>query len=193
MRSAPPPPPKSKPVRPIAKAPPVPRSLPPPPPPPPIEGMSNVWILDRSDSRSELLDSIKSDTTTKVMLPLNRIFSQRHLVAKIKSFSVRRKRPSQIKFFLIFELRYFLQKVDKDEVKPTLGTDARSDLLSQIRQGCELKPVSQEPKSALENADITEVGIRGALLRALKLRANDIHSDSEDSSSESCSDDDWDD
>lgn len=80
----------------------------------------------------------------------------------------------------------------KDESKQSPVQDSRSDLLTQIRQGIELKPVSNEPRPSA--APTIPDGIALALSRALAQRARAIHSDSEDSTSDTSEDDDeWDD
>ena len=76
-------------------------------------------------------------------------------------------------------------------MKPKPPTDTRNDLLSQIRQGVELKPVSNEQKRS--TAPVPQDGLIGALSRALAERSRAIHSDSEDSFSDSSEEDEWDD
>lgn len=77
-------------------------------------------------------------------------------------------------------------------MKPKPSTDTRNDLLSQIRQGVELKPVSNEQKRA--SAPIPQDGLIGALSRALEERSRAmIHSDTEDSFTDSSEEDEWDD
>lgn len=63
--------------------------------------------------------------------------------------------------------------------------------MSQIRQGIELKPVLNEPKRS--TVSVPQDGLIGALSRALAERSRAIHSDSEDSFSDSSEEDDWDD
>ncbi len=85
-----------------------------------------------------------------------------------------------------------LKSVDPQE-KPKVVHDTRSDLLSQIRGGKELKPVevSKHPPLPVP-ADESLEGMAGALARALENRFNVIHSDSEESGNEVDEDDDWD-
>ncbi|XP_043484036.1 neural Wiskott-Aldrich syndrome protein-like [Leptopilina heterotoma] len=84
-----------------------------------------------------------------------------------------------------------LKKVTREEVKPKVQPDSRNDLLSQIRQGIELKPVSNEQKRS--TVSVPQDGLIGALSRALAERSRAIHSDSDDSFSDSSEEDDWDD
>lgn len=70
--------------------------------------------------------------------------------------------------------------------------DSRGDLLSQIRQGIELKSVANQPKSAA--SPVIQDSLAGALSRALAERSRAIHSDSDSdgSTSHTSDDDDWD-
>lgn len=84
-----------------------------------------------------------------------------------------------------------LQKVNKTETKPApVVEDSRQDLLRQIREGIELKPVPNEVKS--NTAPTPRGGLAGALSRALAERSRAIHSESEDSTSDTTDDDEWD-
>lgn len=86
-----------------------------------------------------------------------------------------------------------LQKVNKTEIKPAPVDDSRNDLLRQIREGIELRPVPNEVKS---NTAPTPCGggLADALSRALAERSRAIHSESEESTSDTSDDDDeWDD
>lgn len=85
-----------------------------------------------------------------------------------------------------------LQKIDKSEVKQAPATGGpRNALLEQIRQGIELRPVANEVKS---KTPASQGGLASALSRALAERSSAIHSDSNDSTSETSDDDDeWDD
>lgn len=77
------------------------------------------------------------------------------------------------------------------EVKPSVGHDYRTNLLEQIRQGIELKPVASEVKS--NSPEQFQFGLAAALSRALNERSRAIHSDSGESSEDSSSEeDDWD-
>lgn len=62
-------------------------------------------------------------------------------------------------------------------------------MLEQIRQGIELRPVSNEVKSK----PAFQGGLANALSRALAERSSAIHSESDDSTSETSDDDEWDD
>ena len=86
-----------------------------------------------------------------------------------------------------------LRKVDKPETKPAPAVGGpRNALLEQIRQGVELRPVANEVKSKTTPA--YQGGLASALSRALAERSSAIHSESDDSTSETSEDDDeWDD
>lgn len=76
------------------------------------------------------------------------------------------------------------------ETKPALiQEDSRGELLRQIREGIELKPVPNEVKANMEPRG----GLAGALSRALAERSRAIHSESEESTSDTTDDDEWDD
>ncbi|XP_043248538.1 neural Wiskott-Aldrich syndrome protein-like [Colletes gigas] len=87
-----------------------------------------------------------------------------------------------------------LRKVDKSEIKqkevPVPG-DSRNALLEQIRQGVELRPVVNEVKP--KTPPIFQGGLASALSRALAERSSAIHSESDESTSETSDDDEWDD
>lgn len=85
-----------------------------------------------------------------------------------------------------------LQKVSKTETKPPPVNDSRSDLLEQIRQGIELRPVPNEVKSTPPPA-CQGTSLASALTRALAERSRAIHSESDESTSDTSEDDDWDD
>ncbi|CAG5053828.1 unnamed protein product [Parnassius apollo] len=77
--------------------------------------------------------------------------------------------------------------------KTSLNEDNRSNLLSEIRQGVELRSVSRSTSSSGERAraEAPACGLAGALARALQERNRAIHSsDSEDS--DATSDGEWD-
>ncbi|KYM94691.1 PREDICTED: neural Wiskott-Aldrich syndrome protein-like [Cyphomyrmex costatus] len=84
-----------------------------------------------------------------------------------------------------------LKKVDKTEMKPALVEDSRCELLRQIREGIELKPVRNEAKS--NSVPALRGGLADALSRALAERSRAIHSESEESTSDTTDDDEWDD
>ena len=84
-----------------------------------------------------------------------------------------------------------LKKVDKTEAKPAVVGVTRNALLEQIRQGVELRPVLNVAKPKI--APTSEGGLAGALSRALAERSSAIHSESDDSTSETSDDDEWDD
>lgn len=85
-----------------------------------------------------------------------------------------------------------MQKVEPTEKKATPKTDTRSNLLNQIRQGVELKPVASEPKPT--SPQPAQGGLAGALSRALAERSRLLGytGDSQDSSSDTSDDDEWD-
>ncbi|XP_059049282.1 actin nucleation-promoting factor WASL-like [Achroia grisella] len=74
---------------------------------------------------------------------------------------------------------------------PVKTDDSRSNLLSEIRQGIELRSVSR-PERAEGRSQPQPDGLAGALARALAVRSGAIHSDS-DSDSATTSDGEWDD
>ncbi|KAK0074247.1 hypothetical protein PV325_008597 [Microctonus aethiopoides] len=84
-----------------------------------------------------------------------------------------------------------LKRVEQCDRKPYPVIDSRNDLLNQIRQGTQLKPVLSEPKSP---TPVGPGGLAGALSRALAERSRLLGytDDSQDSSSETTDDDDWD-
>ncbi|CAG5081056.1 Similar to Wasl: Neural Wiskott-Aldrich syndrome protein (Rattus norvegicus) [Cotesia congregata] len=86
-----------------------------------------------------------------------------------------------------------LKKVEQTEKKTTPVMDSRSDLLNQIRQGVELKPVVNEPKPA--SIGVAQGGLASALSAALAERSRLLGytGDSQDSSSGTSDDDEWDD
>ncbi|XP_057335244.1 actin nucleation-promoting factor WASL-like [Microplitis mediator] len=86
-----------------------------------------------------------------------------------------------------------LKKVDQTEKKTTPVMDSRNDLLNQIRQGVELKPVVNEPKPA--STGIAQGGLASALSAALAERSRLLGytGDSQDSSSGTSDEDEWDD
>lgn len=81
--------------------------------------------------------------------------------------------------------------MDKTEIKPTVVEDSRGELLRQIREGIELKPIPNEVK--LNMISTSRGGLADALSRALAERSRAIHSESEDSTSDTTDDDEWDD
>ncbi|KAL6440861.1 hypothetical protein ACFW04_003350 [Cataglyphis niger] len=85
-----------------------------------------------------------------------------------------------------------LKKVNKIETKSALIEDSRGELLRQIREGIELKPVPNEVK--LNTGPAPRGGcLADALSRALAERSRAIHSESEESTSDTTDDDEWDD
>ncbi|XP_072935575.1 actin nucleation-promoting factor WAS-like [Epargyreus clarus] len=80
--------------------------------------------------------------------------------------------------------------------KAPANEDSRSNLLSEIRQGIELRSVSRSASnpSRAEAEDVGAVsGLAGALARALRDRARVIHSSDSDLSDATTSDGEWDD
>ncbi|XP_076286940.1 uncharacterized protein LOC143212235 [Lasioglossum baleicum] len=87
-----------------------------------------------------------------------------------------------------------LRKVEKTESKPPPPPpDTRNALLEQIRQGVELRPVANEVKSQKNPPMFQGSGLASALSRALAERSSAIHSESDDSTSETSDEDEWDD
>nr|XP_033331884.1 neural Wiskott-Aldrich syndrome protein-like [Megalopta genalis] len=85
-----------------------------------------------------------------------------------------------------------LRKVEKTESKqPSPPSDSRNALLEQIRQGIELRPVAIEVKS--KSTPMYQGGLASALSRALAERSSAIHSESDDSTSETSDEDEWED
>ncbi|KAI4478562.1 PREDICTED: neural Wiskott-Aldrich syndrome protein-like [Polistes canadensis] len=84
-----------------------------------------------------------------------------------------------------------LRKVSKTETKPAPVNDSRSDLLQQIRQGIELRPVPNEVKAT--PPPVYQDGLASALSRALAERSRAIHSESDESTSDTSEEDEWDD
>lgn len=84
-----------------------------------------------------------------------------------------------------------LRKVNKTETKPAPVEDSRSNLLRQIREGIELRPVPNEVKSS--TIPVCRGDLAEALSRALAERSRAIHSESEESTSDTTDDDEWDD
>ncbi|XP_077293677.1 actin nucleation-promoting factor WAS-like isoform X2 [Arctopsyche grandis] len=83
-----------------------------------------------------------------------------------------------------------LKRVEVDR-KP-VGDDKRGDLLCEIRQGIELRPVSINANND-DRKSTSQAGLAGALARALEERSKAIHSDSSNSDDDTTSDgDEWD-
>lgn len=85
-------------------------------------------------------------------------------------------------------------EVDADN-KSVKSMDSRGELLDQIRQGIELKPVQVESRSSQGSSGggAPEDGLAGALARALAERSRAIHSESSDSDDDEEDDDEWED
>lgn len=86
-----------------------------------------------------------------------------------------------------------LQKVTRDETKPTPVVDSRNDLLKQIRDGIELKPVSPETRTSQPVNITVDEGLAGALHRALLKRKEELQSSGSEDSTSNTSDDEWND
>ncbi|XP_015177837.1 PREDICTED: neural Wiskott-Aldrich syndrome protein isoform X2 [Polistes dominula] len=84
-----------------------------------------------------------------------------------------------------------LRKVSKTETKPAPVSDSRNNLLEQIRQGIELRPVPNEVKAT--PPPVYQDGLASALSRALAERSRAIHSESDESTSDTSEEDEWDD
>ncbi|XP_034947337.1 neural Wiskott-Aldrich syndrome protein-like [Chelonus insularis] len=198
----PPPPPSAPPAhRTLPSRPPPPSgspALPPPPsvPPPPPRSTSNISNTSNSSNTS----SIPTPPPPPPPPPPLPDFNVDNVTSNVNSSSSNGNSngdTSDLRPKLMDAIRSgttILKKVDQSEKKPNPIVDSRSDLLNQIRQGVELKPVIQnEPKP---NTTIAQGGLAGALSRALAERSRLLgySNDSQDSSSEISEDDDeWDD
>ncbi|XP_011875442.1 PREDICTED: neural Wiskott-Aldrich syndrome protein [Vollenhovia emeryi] len=135
-------------------------NIPTPPPPPPLPDLSSI-----------------NSTTTNTNVTNN---NNEESVADLRPMLMESIRSGTI-----------LKKVDKAEIKPPLVVeDSRGELLRQIREGIELKPVRNEAKS--NTLPAPRGGLADALSRALAERSRAIHSESEESTSDT-TDDEWDD
>ncbi|KAH8295451.1 hypothetical protein KR018_011347 [Drosophila ironensis] len=86
-----------------------------------------------------------------------------------------------------------LKKVDPAALSTGSG-DSRSDLMTEIRQGIELRPANERElgsQRTSENAGGTDA-LADALRRALAARGNAMHSDDDDSTESSDNDGEWD-
>ncbi|XP_011057484.1 PREDICTED: neural Wiskott-Aldrich syndrome protein isoform X3 [Acromyrmex echinatior] len=148
-------------------------ALPPPPPPPPAPSKisRNVPtpppLPPLSDSNSSNNTNVTNNNNEESITDLRPM-----LMESIRSGTI-------------------LKKVDKTEMKPALVEDSRGELLRQIREGIELKPVRNEAKS--NSVPALRGGLADALSRALAERSRAIHSESEESTSDTTDDDEWDD
>lgn len=72
--------------------------------------------------------------------------------------------------------------------------DSRSDLMSEIRQGFELRPAAERELGSQRNSEGTggTDALADALRRALEARGRAFHSDGDDSSESSDNDGEWD-
>ncbi|XP_033211048.1 neural Wiskott-Aldrich syndrome protein-like isoform X2 [Belonocnema kinseyi] len=183
-RTAPtrPPPPTNSPV--VSQP-----SQPPPPPPPPTSQGAPALSIPPPPPLPSLADFDGESIMTNDNCPRNPSNGNGPGIEKKNNIQTEDHRT-----MLMDAIRSgtTLKKVKKDEVKPKPSADTRNDLLSQIRQGVELKPVSNEQKRV--SAPIPQDGLIGALSRALEERSRAmIHSDTEDSFTDSSEEDDWDD
>lgn len=177
--AAPPPPPPS--VPPAAQPPSVPKhsiappppppppapssAPPPPPPPPPPPGPGYI----PSSPKTAPIDTMKSSNPPPAHDGRAALFDQ---IRKGKE----------------------LNHVEVGSANNSLssGDDARGALLSQIRQGCVLKPVSEDARPVQSPSPLME-GLAGALARALQERSRAIQqTDESGSSSDEDDGDDWD-
>lgn len=81
-----------------------------------------------------------------------------------------------------------------EDRKPAPQDDARSDLLSEIRKGCKLKPVEERDIKPISNPPPEQGGVVDlsiALKKALADRSIAIHS--EDDDDDVSTDDEWED
>ncbi|XP_028045355.1 neural Wiskott-Aldrich syndrome protein [Monomorium pharaonis] len=165
----------SRPPPPITSAP----SLPPPPPPPPLPASASKIntniptppppppLPDLSTNNSTINTNVTNNNNEESIIDLRPM-----LMESIRSGTT-------------------LKKVDKTETKPALVEDSRGELLRQIREGIELKPVRNEAK--LNTVPAPRGGLADALSRALAERSRAIHSESEETTSDTTDDDEWDD
>ncbi|KAL0849780.1 hypothetical protein ABMA28_011732 [Loxostege sticticalis] len=77
--------------------------------------------------------------------------------------------------------------------KAPVVEDSRSNLLSEIRQGVELRAVSRSTSNSDSSAQVCGDGLAGALARALQERNRAIHSSDSEDSDATTSDGEWDD
>ncbi|XP_026672345.1 neural Wiskott-Aldrich syndrome protein-like [Ceratina calcarata] len=170
--SLPPPPPPPLPPPPPSGPAPVPRSrsdsTTPVPPPPPLPNLQNT-----DDGTVNTSATNNNNTSTN---------NNNEELADLRSTLMDSIRSGTT-----------LKKVDRSEIKKEnpQPTGSRNALLEQIRQGVELRPVSNEVKSKAPS--VFQGGLASALSRALAERSNAIHSESDDSTSETSDDDEWED
>ncbi|XP_011137229.1 neural Wiskott-Aldrich syndrome protein [Harpegnathos saltator] len=159
----------------ITSAPTLPPPPPPPPPAPPLRNNSNV---PAPPPPPPLPDLSNTDSTINTNATNNN--NNENSVADLRPMLMESIRSGTT-----------LRKVNKSETKPAPVEDSRSDLLRQIREGIELRPVPNEVKS--NTAPTLRGGLADALSRALAERSRAIHSESEESTSDTSDDDEWDD
>lgn len=155
-------------------------TLPPPPPPPPPAPPSRTSSSIPAPPPPPPLPDISSVNNT----PINTNATNNNNEETI----------SDLRPMLMESIRSgtTLRKVNKTETKPPTVENSRGELLRQIREGIELKPVPNEVKSNTTPAP--RGGLADALSRALAERSRAIHSESEDeSTSDTSEDDEWDD
>ncbi|KAL6254181.1 hypothetical protein P5V15_014804 [Pogonomyrmex californicus] len=148
-------------------------TLPPPPPPPTPPKSTNIPtppppppLPDLSSTNSTMNTNVTNNNNEESIVDLRPM-----LMESIRSGTT-------------------LKKVNKTETKPALVEDSRGELLRQIREGIELKPVRNEVKPNI--APVFRGGLADALSRALAERSRAIHSESEESTSDT-TDDEWND
>lgn len=153
-------------------------SLPPPPPPPPTAPVP--------PSRS---NSIAPPPPP----PLPNLVNEERSSLSTNTTNNNNEETADVRSMLMESIRggAKLKKVEKPETKPNPTGGPRNALLEQIRQGIELRPVANEVKSKTSSA--AQGGLAGALSRALAERSNAIHSESDDSTSDTSEEDEWDD
>ncbi|KAG5343947.1 WASP protein, partial [Acromyrmex heyeri] len=152
-------------------------ALPPPPPPPPAPSKISRNV-PTPPPLPPLSDSNSSNNTTINTNVTNN--NNEESITDLRPMLMESIRSGTI-----------LKKVDKTEMKPALVEDSRGELLRQIREGIELKPVRNEAKS--NSVPALRGGLADALSRALAERSRAIHSESEESTSDTTDDDEWDD
>ncbi|XP_032687071.1 neural Wiskott-Aldrich syndrome protein-like isoform X2 [Odontomachus brunneus] len=150
---------------------------PPPPPPPPAPLARNNSNVPAPPPPPPLPDLSNIDTTINTNATNN---NNENSVADLRPMLMESIRSGTT-----------LRKVNKTETKPAPVEDSRSDLLRQIREGIELRPVPNEVKS--NTAPTPRGGLADALSRALAERSRAIHSESEESTSDTSDEDEWDD
>ncbi|XP_039303453.1 neural Wiskott-Aldrich syndrome protein [Solenopsis invicta] len=154
-------------------------ALPPPPPPPPLPALSKISMNIPTPPPPPPLPDLSSTNNTTMNTNVTNNNNE-ELITDLRPMLMESIRSGTT-----------LKKVDKAEIKPALVEDSRGELLRQIREGIELKPVRNEAKPNIVPAP--RGGLADALSRALAERSRAIHSESEETTSDTSDDDEWDD